>query len=281
VNADQVIERVQLWRRFNYGTFLPGAVVVAEHDWLAYVQAMADAVPEGELLHMPTELDVLWAWPAGVCIVFAEPQQVDHTIVSQDSPERPFVTVPVPAHTESQLVAGMCVCSPQLSRTQLPDGTPMDDVQAYPLLWIGTEPGDIISGHWLPGSAMHVSATGVLSHSSRLQLAIVTALGHRLTRYDAITGTRPERRRAERELPGLRVLQLSTGASVRSEALPTRSGREWSRRWMVRGHWHTVAYGPRKSLRRPQWYDPYVKGPEDKPLDVRPTLWRATQGGAS
>lgn len=115
----------------------------------------------------------------------------------------------------------------------------------------------------------------VREHASRLLLSIVSALGHRLTRFDEpVTAGRGERRRIHRDLPGLRVLNLSTGATVaRTEG----SGSvEWQRRWMVRGHWRLQPYGPQKSLRKPIWIDPYVKGPEDKPLDVRPTVWRAT-----
>lgn len=48
-------------------------------------------------------------------------------------------------------------------------------------------------------------------------------------------------------------------------------------RWMVAGpngdgFWRQQAYGPRHSLRRPVWIDPYVAGPADKPLKVRETV---------
>jgi hypothetical protein len=69
----------------------------------------------------------------------------------------------------------------------------------------------------------------------------------------------------------LRVLEL---ASAPGASKPGESKVEWQRRWLVRPHWHTVAYGPQKSLRRLQWYDQYVKGPEHLPLDTRPTVWR-------
>lgn len=40
----------------------------------------------------------------------------------------------------------------------------------------------------------------------------------------------------------------------------------WSHRWVVRGHWHTYHTRVGKVLR---WVEPFVKGPEDKPLVVR------------
>lgn len=41
---------------------------------------------------------------------------------------------------------------------------------------------------------------------------------------------------------------------------------EWTRRWMVEGHWRQQAYGTGRTLRRPTYIAPFVKGPADKPL---------------
>src|SRR5262249_28976173 len=38
---------------------------------------------------------------------------------------------------------------------------------------------------------------------------------------------------------------------------------EWTRRWIVTGHWRQQAYGEGRSLRRPTWIAPFVKGPAD------------------
>ncbi|KAA8828682.1 hypothetical protein [Bifidobacterium tissieri] len=52
--------------------------------------------------------------------------------------------------------------------------------------------------------------------------------------------------------------------------------REYSCRWIVRGFYRNQPYGPNRSLRRKQWIPPYVKGPADKPLKLKPTVhvWR-------
>jgi hypothetical protein len=42
--------------------------------------------------------------------------------------------------------------------------------------------------------------------------------------------------------------------------------REYTVRWMVRGHWRNQAYGPNRQLRRPVWINPHIKGPHDKPF---------------
>jgi len=49
-------------------------------------------------------------------------------------------------------------------------------------------------------------------------------------------------------------------------------GRDWQSRWLVGGHWRQQACGPNRSERRPVWIAPHVKGPEDKPLKVKPTV---------
>lgn len=41
---------------------------------------------------------------------------------------------------------------------------------------------------------------------------------------------------------------------------------DWSHRWIVSGHWRNQPYGPQRSLRRPVWIAPHIKGPEDAPL---------------
>lgn len=275
MRADEVIDSVRSWRRFNYGPLLPASVVLAERDWLAYVQAMAASLPAEEQLSYPDEEDVLWAWPDGVLVVFAEPIELAHTIISRGgvlSGERQVVE-PV---TETQLVASLCFFAKQPVPTEVQDEQtnerlPAEPINAYPTMWIGADPSDIVQGNWVPGQR-GLAARSIVSDSSRLLVSIITALGHRLTRLAEPGSTRGERRRAERVLPGLRVLELATGASVRSE--PTGSV-AWQRRWMVRGHWRLQPHGPGRLLRKPLWIDPYVKGPEDKPLDVRPTIWRA------
>lgn len=268
---DAAIEKVRHWRAFNYGPHLPAATVLAERDWLAYVQAMAASLPADSQLSFPDEQDVLWAWPHGVVVIFAEPIELTHTIVSRGvahSSER-LAVAPV---AETQIAAGLVFFTKQPVPAEMADGAQVEPISAYPTLWIGEDASDIVQGNWVPGQR-GIASKDTISESTRLLISIVTALGHRLTRLAEPGSTRGERRRAERALPGLRVLELATGASVqRTETTGTVA---WQRRWMVRGHWRLQPHGPGRTLRKPLWIDPYVKGPEDKPLDVRPTIWRA------
>lgn len=49
--------------------------------------------------------------------------------------------------------------------------------------------------------------------------------------------------------------------------------REYSCQWVVDGHWRNQACGPKMGERKLTWVMPYVKGPEDKPLKEKPTIY--------
>ena len=270
MKPDTIVEIRKRWGRWHYGPSLPKATVLATRDWLAYVQAMAQAMPpEEKTITFPTEKDVLWAWPDGVCVLFEEPLAVKHTIVSHETWDG-SIEYDEP-HLEEQIARGFVVGA--LTWTSPIDGTQHDaGLPLRPILWVGEDPADVITAYWLPDTMMHAQVEYGLSPSTRLGLSIITALGHRLTALSEPVGSRGERRRAERELPGLRLLKLASSASS-----PKAEGEhhvEWSKRWMVRGHWRLQPYGPRRELRRPTWIDPYIKGPPDAPFDARPTVWK-------
>lgn len=49
--------------------------------------------------------------------------------------------------------------------------------------------------------------------------------------------------------------------------------RRLTTRHVVRGHWTHQPHGPAKSLRRLQWIDDYIRGPEEAPLATRTHVW--------
>ncbi len=48
--------------------------------------------------------------------------------------------------------------------------------------------------------------------------------------------------------------------------------------FLVRGYWRNQPYGPNLSKRRAQWIEPYWKGPEDAPINVRPHILKNNHG---
>jgi hypothetical protein len=51
------------------------------------------------------------------------------------------------------------------------------------------------------------------------------------------------------------------------------SGRVYTHRWMVRGHWRNQPHGPNRSRRSVRWIPSYIKGPADKPLKETERVW--------
>ena len=49
--------------------------------------------------------------------------------------------------------------------------------------------------------------------------------------------------------------------------------RRLTTRHVVRGHWTHQAHGPQRALRRLQWVDDYIRGPEGAPLATRAHVW--------
>lgn len=92
-----------------------------------------------------------------------------------------------------------------------------------------------------------------------------------LTDTPAPLAPKDRRRAARAGLPTapVRVIDVKHGGGA-----STGTGHHLTKRFIVRGHWRNQACGPGHKLRRPMWINAHVKGPEDAPLDVRPTVWR-------
>lgn len=53
-------------------------------------------------------------------------------------------------------------------------------------------------------------------------------------------------------------------------------GREWSHRWVVRGHWRQQWY-PSEGVHRLIWIEPFIKGPEHRPLIVKDRVFEVVR----
>lgn len=94
-------------------------------------------------------------------------------------------------------------------------------------------------------------------------------LAQRILRTTEAQLERSARRRATRALeiaPKVSVIALRAYESSSSPRIGQRQV-DWSHRWVVSGHWRKQYY-PSTGENVPTWIDPYVKGPEDKPLVI-------------
>jgi hypothetical protein len=91
------------------------------------------------------------------------------------------------------------------------------------------------------------------------------------------------RRRWERTAPtaphdgDVRVVTLRRATHGGSGDGPEEDfGPEWSHRWIVRGHWRKQWYSS-ESVHRLIWISPFVKGPDDKPLVLKDTVFEVVR----
>lgn len=72
------------------------------------------------------------------------------------------------------------------------------------------------------------------------------------------------RKKGKPPTPDVRVVRMRP---LRNEhATHSPSGRRYTHRWLVRGHWRNQACGPKHSERRRTWVPAYTKGPDGAPL---------------
>lgn len=74
----------------------------------------------------------------------------------------------------------------------------------------------------------------------------------------------------------VKVIQLRRLEPVAASTEPAERTVEWTHRWIVSGHWRNQ-YLPSCGLQRQQWIDPHVKGPDDLPLVVKPTVYNVAR----
>lgn len=142
---------------------------------------------------------------------------------------------------------------------------PLEDAGSYPV------PGPLL---FLDRGLINDSSLAGFEPMIRFVLALWRFMDQRIvvTRTEELP--RGARRAAERSgtrTPEFQVIELRRREGERNEN-PQHVGREWAYQWAVRGHWRNQWY-PSAQEHRPRWIDPYLKGPEDKPLVVRPTVF--------
>lgn len=116
----------------------------------------------------------------------------------------------------------------------------------------------------------------------RAMLALWMLMQQRVTEtvVPVLTPRSAARWTRKRVKPAVNVINLRRRRIVSHSADETGSAgrREWSGRWMVRGHWRQQPYGPKRQDRHWVYIHPFLKGPDDKPLiDKRPRVYKLSR----
>ncbi|MEH1130378.1 hypothetical protein [Micromonospora sp. CPCC 206061] len=80
--------------------------------------------------------------------------------------------------------------------------------------------------------------------------------------------------RAKRPLPDVRIVRIRarTRREDTASSTATGTGRTYTSRIWVTGHWRNQAYGPGRTLRRPVYIHPFLRGSEDLPIKLSTTV---------
>ena len=79
--------------------------------------------------------------------------------------------------------------------------------------------------------------------------------------------------RANRPLPDVRIVRIRAHTQREDTAATVAStGRAYTSRVWVSGHWRNQAYGKGRALRRPVYIHPFLRGPDDAPIMLSTTV---------
>lgn len=152
-----------------------------------------------------------------------------------------------------------------LTRSQdlLPQHRSRDGQQLLPVEMIGNRPANqpISLGANFRGSGLVavIGATWLMMQEPGVGATrIITGAG----------GSGRSWSREERAVTLIDLRPLAERATSNTDA----SGRVYTHRWIVRGHWRQQPYGPGRTLRRPTWLASYIKGPAGAPLLIKDTV---------
>lgn len=106
----------------------------------------------------------------------------------------------------------------------------------------------------------------------RWVLSAAALLKQRLFVATPQLATRAERKRLDKLALPTAVLTIQLRATEHVRGTGEHGVVEWASRWIVRGHWRNQWYAS-QGEHRIVWIPPYIKGPEERPLVVRPAVY--------
>lgn len=130
---------------------------------------------------------------------------------------------------------------------------------------------------YAPGSSRDAASdTTTASRVQAVRAAWLLMAQPNIAEVEERAQSRPVRRRAQRaghdtgpiRLLHLRRAQRENAGQADGDDVHSR---EYTCRWMVRGHWRQQWYATRQ-VHRPIWIAPHIKGPEDQPLRTGETV---------
>lgn len=140
-----------------------------------------------------------------------------------------------------------------------PDGAPVDPAHVGVMAWL--------QAAWTLMATPSLTETTVVAGTGKPRTtrpSDAAGRGHGDPAGDGVTviDLHPQRRKL-----------ITTPDKPDNEDDGGRPRRRLTTRHVVRGHWTHQPHGPQRALRRLQWVDDYIRGPQDAPLTTRTHVW--------
>lgn len=118
-----------------------------------------------------------------------------------------------------------------------------------------------------------VDAAAVQPFAVLLSTWLLIAQGAADTDTAAIDKTvRKKYARMQRPAPDVRIVHLRSHHRAAATAAQPTTKRPYTQRVWVTGHWRNQPYGPGRTLRRPVYIHPHLRGPEDAQINLSTTV---------
>ncbi|GAA2455770.1 hypothetical protein GCM10010191_88770 [Actinomadura vinacea] len=134
--------------------------------------------------------------------------------------------------------------------------------------------GSQAKAHYKPGDSHTGDPDSFAPWAQTLRAAWLLMNQPNIAEAEDLHGTRASARRDQRDgLPTGPVRLLHLRPATRAPGAPDddHAARQYTCRWMVKGHWRQQWY-PSRKVHRPIWINPHIKGPDGKPLKTGETV---------
>ncbi|MER7457316.1 hypothetical protein [Micromonospora sp. NPDC126480] len=146
-------------------------------------------------------------------------------------------------------------------------GTPLQRLREQ-VGWLAPmHAGHVHEQHLLPGG--HPAATLVAAW------LLIGQQAAQITTADLDKAVRKTYARTNRPAPEVRVVRIRAGRDTTPpsrRSTPAGPERPTNNRFWVSGHWRNQPYGPGRTLRRPVYINPFLRGPDDAPIKLSTTV---------
>ncbi|GAA2165004.1 hypothetical protein [Actinomadura napierensis] len=134
--------------------------------------------------------------------------------------------------------------------------------------------GSQTKAHYKPGDSHAGDRSSFAPWSQTLRAAWLLMNQPNIAEAEDLHRSRASTRRDQRDglsTGPVRLLRLRPATRAQGAPDDDQAARQYTCRWMVKGHWRQQWY-PSRQVHRPIWINPHIKGPDGRPLKASETV---------